>query len=97
MRKAEGEENIATVGASKAKEENLEVAGRKCWRGKWIGALDVTGEIFNKFPIKVIFDSSDRSTLRNCALLKIYIYIYIYIYKDRYIDKIVCYCISRVS
>ena len=55
MEKAEGEENRATVDASKAKEENLEVAGGKCWRGFWLSALNVTGEIFNQFPMKVIF------------------------------------------
>ena len=48
-------ENRATVDASKVKEENLEVAGGKCWRGFWLSALNVTGEIFNQFPMKVIF------------------------------------------
>ena len=33
LKKSEGKENRATVDASKAKEENLEVAGGKCWRG----------------------------------------------------------------
>ena len=37
------------------KEEKLEVAGGKCWRGKWLSALCVTGEIFNQFQMKVIF------------------------------------------
>ena len=55
MDKAEGKENRATVDASKAKEENLEVAGGKCLRGFWLSALNVTGEIFNQFPMKVIF------------------------------------------
>ena len=55
MEKAEGKENRANVDASKAKEENLEVAGGKCWRGFWLSALNVTGEIFNQFPMKVIF------------------------------------------
>ena len=55
MKKAEDKENTATVDASKAKEENLEVAGEKCWRGKWQSALNYTGEIFNRFPMKVIF------------------------------------------
>ena len=54
MEKAEGKENRATVDASKAKEENLEVAGQKCSRGKWLGVLNVTGEIFNCLPMKVI-------------------------------------------
>ena len=54
MEKAEGKENRSTVDASKAKEENLEVAGGKCWRGFWLSALNVTGEIFNQFPMKVI-------------------------------------------
>ena len=48
MEKAEDKEGIATVVASKAKEENLEVAGGKCWRGFWLSALNVTGEIFNR-------------------------------------------------
>ena len=51
---AEGKEKRATVDASKAKEENLEVAGGKCWRGFWLSALNVTGEIFNQFPMEVI-------------------------------------------
>ena len=55
MEKAEGKENRATVDGSKAKEENLEVTGGKCWRGFWLGVLNVTGEIFNQFPMKVIF------------------------------------------
>ena len=55
MDEAKGKENRATVDASKAKEENLEVAGGKCWRGFWLSALNVTGEIFNHFPMKVIF------------------------------------------
>ena len=55
MEKAEGEENRVNVDASKAKEENLEVARGKCWRGFWLCALNITGEIFNQFPMKVIF------------------------------------------
>ena len=54
MDEAKGKENRATVDASKAKEENLEVAGGKCWRGFWLSALNATGEIFNQFPMKVI-------------------------------------------
>ena len=68
MKKAEGKENRAIVDASKAKEENLEVAGGKCWRGFWLSALNVAGEIFNQFPIKVIIvtiktEESARSML----------------------------------
>ena len=55
MKKAEDKKSTATVEASKVKEENLEVAGEKCWRGKWQSALKFTGEIFNRFPMKVIF------------------------------------------
>ena len=55
MKKAEGKENRATVDASKVKEENLEVAGGKCWRGFWLSALNVTGEIVNQFPMNIIF------------------------------------------
>ena len=55
MDKAEGKENRATVDTNKAKEENLEVAGGKCWRGFWLSALNVTGEIFNGSPsLKVL-------------------------------------------
>ena len=31
--------------ASKVKEEKLEIAGGKCWRGKWLSVLQVTGEL----------------------------------------------------
>ena len=48
-------ENTATVDGSKVKEEELEVAGGKCWRGKWQSALCLIGEIFKRFPMKVIF------------------------------------------
>ena len=44
---AKGKENRATVDASKAKEENLEVAGGKCWRGFWLSVLNVTGERYS--------------------------------------------------
>ena len=57
MKKAEDKENAASVEASKVKEKNLEVAGGKCWRQKWQSALSVTGEIFKRFPMKVIFES----------------------------------------
>ena len=40
---------------SKVKEENLEVAGGKCWRGFWLSALNITGEIFHQFPLGIIF------------------------------------------
>ena len=33
MKKAKDKESTATVDRSKVKEENLEVGGRKCWRG----------------------------------------------------------------
>ena len=63
---APGKENRATVDASKAKEENLEVAGGKCWRGFWLSALNVTGEIFNQFQIKVIFVTKEaKKSARN--------------------------------
>ena len=55
MHKAEGKEGIATVDASKKKEENFEVAGGKCWRGKWLSVLNVTGGIFNCSPMVVVF------------------------------------------
>ena len=39
------------------KEEKLEVAGGKCWRGKWLSALCFTGEVSNSFPLKVKFET----------------------------------------
>ena len=47
MKGAKAEESTATVDGSKVKEEKLEVAGGKCWRGFWLSVLNVTGEIFN--------------------------------------------------
>ena len=44
---------MANVDGRKAKEENLEVAGGKCYRGKVLSVLNVTGEIFNCSPMKV--------------------------------------------
>ena len=55
MKKVEDQEITATVDGSNVKEEKLEVAGGKCWRGKWQSGLKFTGEIFNRFPMKVIF------------------------------------------
>ena len=56
MEKAEGTEGIATVDAIKVKEENLEVAGGRCWKGFWLNVLCVTGEKFNEdYPLKVVF------------------------------------------
>ena len=51
MKKAEDKEITAIIEANKVKEENLEVAGAKCWRGKRQSALIFTGEI----PMRVIF------------------------------------------
>ena len=51
MKKAEDKGITATVEGNKVKEENLEVAGEKCWRGKWQRRLQFTGEI----PMRVIF------------------------------------------
>ena len=55
MKKAEDEEITANIEANKVKKENLEVTGAKCWRGKRQSALKFTGEIFNRFPMRVIF------------------------------------------
>ena len=57
MKKTEAKikESSATVDGSKVTEKNVEVAGEKCWRGKWQSVLTFTGEIFNRFPMKVIF------------------------------------------
>ena len=52
---AKNKESTATVDGSKVTEKNLEVAEEKCWRGKWQSVLKFTGEIFNRFPMKVIF------------------------------------------
>ena len=57
LKKGEDKESTETVEGSKVKEEKLEVAGGKCWRQKWQSALSVTGEIFKRFPMKVIFES----------------------------------------
>ena len=48
LKKGEGKESTETVEGSKVKEEKLEVAGRRCWRGSWKNTLNVTGEIFNE-------------------------------------------------
>ena len=55
MKKDEDKESMASVDVSKVKDENFEVDGEKCWRGKWQRVLRFTGEIFNRFPMKVIF------------------------------------------
>ena len=55
LKKADDKESTPSVEGSKVKEEKLEVAGQKCWRGKWQSVLTFTGEIFNWFPMKVIF------------------------------------------
>ena len=47
LKKANDKENTATVEGSKVKEEKLEVAGGKCWKGEWQSALCFTGETFN--------------------------------------------------
>ena len=55
MKKDVDKESTASVDVSKVKDENFEVDGEKCWRGKWQSVLKFTGEIFNRFPMKVIF------------------------------------------
>ena len=58
MDNAKDKESKATVDEKKkAKEKSLEVAGGKCWRGKWMRVLCFTGEIL----IKV----SNESLIRN--------------------------------
>ena len=57
MKKAEEKENTATVEGSKVKEENLEVAGGKCWRAFWRSALCVTGQILKRFPMHEVLKS----------------------------------------
>ena len=74
MEKAESKENRVTVDASKAKEENLEVAGGKCWRGFWLSALNVIGEIFNQFPMNIIFVAMKlKLRITSKANIKIYL------------------------
>ena len=63
LEKREGKENTANVDGRKAKEENLEFAEGKCLKGFWLSALNATGEIFNQFPKKVIFDESAGNML----------------------------------
>ena len=53
--RGQDKESTETVEAIKVKEEELEDAGGKCWRGKWQSALCLIGEIFKRFPMKVIF------------------------------------------
>ena len=50
---AKDKERIVEV--SKVNEENLGLAGGKCWRRKCQSALCFTGEISNRFPRKVMF------------------------------------------
>ena len=65
MEKAEGKEGIATVDASKVKNENLEVAGGKCLRGKWLSVLNVTGEMFNCSPSRSCITIKTEESARN--------------------------------
>ena len=55
MEKEDDKEGKATADKIKVKEESLEVAGAKCWRGKWMSVLCFIGEIFKSFPKKAIF------------------------------------------
>ena len=55
MEKAKDKKSTATANAKKVKEEKTKVAGGKCWRGKWLKVLCSTGEIFNQFPMRVVF------------------------------------------
>ena len=48
MKEVEDKESSPRVKGSKAKKENLEVAGEKCRREKWQIGLKFTGEIFNE-------------------------------------------------
>ena len=58
MKKAEGiKESTETVEGSKVKEENLEVAGGKCWKSSWKSALCLTGQIFKRFPMHEVLKS----------------------------------------
>ena len=54
LKKADDKESTPSVEGSKVKEEKLEVARGKCWRGFWLSALCVTGEISNRFPMKIM-------------------------------------------
>ena len=71
MKKNEDKEITAIIEASKVKEENLEVAGGRCWRGFWRKALNITGEIFNRFPMEVIFATiKAKESAREYVVLK---------------------------
>ena len=58
MKKGEGKENAAAVEESKVKKK---VAGGKCWRGKWLSLLCVTGEISNRFPLLIFLTFNKRN------------------------------------
>ena len=45
-------ERKTIVEANKAKEENLKVAGKRCWRKNFLQTLKITGEIFIGFLLK---------------------------------------------
>ena len=47
LTKAEDQERVATIEASKVKEEeNMEVAGGRCWKKTFLHSLQITGELF---------------------------------------------------
>ena len=56
LRKAECEERIATIETSKVneEEENLVVAGERCWKNIFLQSLEITGELFTCFPWQVL-------------------------------------------
>ena len=53
MKNDENKEGKAPVDANKVKEEHLEVGGGKCWKNIWMVWLELTGELFIRFPLKV--------------------------------------------
>ena len=53
LKNGEDKEGRATVDANKVEEENLEVGGGKCWKNIWMVWLELTGELFIRFPLKV--------------------------------------------
>ena len=55
MEKAKDKESKTAVDERKVKELNLEVAGGKCWRGKWLRVLCFIGGIpFKSFSMKIV-------------------------------------------
>ena len=63
LSKAEDKERVATIEASKVKEEeSLEVAGERCWRKSFLQSLEITGELFTQLPCQVMLVAFSKCT-----------------------------------